>query len=132
MTTAPYQYSTEEAIERARILTAEGAPGFDKPWALAIMRGLLAGLSAPSQAGAIPEGMVLVPREFIEALVNHNDNARSFFQIANRVATELGTHALQTNFGAFADTTERMLSKWHQATNDARAMLAACEPKKDG
>lgn len=43
----PHQYPTEEAIERARILTGPDAPGFDKPWALAIMRGLLAGLSAP-------------------------------------------------------------------------------------
>lgn len=64
-----------------------------------------------------------VPTEWIEALVRYNDNARSFFQIANRIATELGTHALQTNFGAFAETTERMLKETHTLTNDARAML---------
>lgn len=41
---APHEYKPEEAIERAKILTAPNAPGFDKPWALAIMRGLLKAL----------------------------------------------------------------------------------------
>lgn len=84
----------------------------------------------PAAPAAVPDDMVLVPKEWIEALVSYNDNARSFFQIANRVATELGTHALQTNFGAFADTTERMLKKTHDITNKARAMLAAAPAKE--
>ena len=66
--------------------------------------------------------------KYREALVAHNDNARSFFQIANRIATELGTHALSTNFGAFAEVTHRMLTKYHQITNEARDALKG-EPK---
>lgn len=64
-----------------------------------------------------------------EALTAHNDNARSFFQIANRIATELGTHALGTNFGGFAETTHGMLTKYHQITNDARALAAPQEER---
>jgi hypothetical protein len=36
----PHSFRGDEAIERARILCSE-VVGFDKPWALAIMRGLL-------------------------------------------------------------------------------------------
>lgn len=60
-----------------------------------------------------------------EALIRYNDNTRSFFQIANRIATELGTHALQTNFGGFAETTAKLLKDTHELTNAARAALAA-------
>ena len=63
--------------------------------------------------------------EMREALVEHNDNASSFFQIANRIATELDTHALGTNFGGFAETTHRMLAKYHEVANKARRSLAA-------
>lgn len=79
-------------------------------------------------ADAAPAGMV--PMEWAKALVQYNDNARSFFQIANRIATELGTHALQTNFGSFAETTSRMLKETHDITNRARDMLAAAEGKR--
>ena len=60
-----------------------------------------------------------------EALVRYNDNARSFFQIANRVATEFSTHELATNFGGFAEATHTMLKETHAITNEARAAIDA-------
>ena len=76
------------------------------------------------KSAAHTPGCVFVPIAMVRALVDHNDNARSFFQISNRIATELDTHALQTNFGGFAESTERMLKEHHQTTNQARATLA--------
>lgn len=71
------------------------------------------------------EAGVVVPVEWVEALVRYNGNARSFFQISNRIATDLGTHALGTNFGAFAERTKELLDETHQLTNEARAMLSS-------
>ena len=63
------------------------------------------------------------------ALVHHNDMARSFYQIANRIATEFSTHELATNFGGFADKTEAMLKQHHEVANEARHALAIKEAK---
>ena len=96
-------------------------------WANTLCDLALQAIHASQEAGQ----RVSVPLDILSALVEHNDNARSFFQIANRVATEFGTHALSTNFGGFAEATHKMLTKWHPETNQARAMLAAA-PTQEG
>lgn len=52
--------------------------------------------------------------ELEPALLKANDQCRSFFQIANRIATEMGTHAMQTNFGAFTESTKALLDEQHE------------------
>lgn len=49
------------------------------------------------------------------ALLDANEHCRSAFQVANRVATELGTHALQSDFGALADRLHESLQRQHAA-----------------
>lgn len=118
----PVVYITESELAQAAdgfgMVTVRDKP---EPGEIGLYR------NAPASA---PTGMVPVPREFIKALVQYNDNARSFFQIANRIATELGTHALQTNFGAFAESTGKMLKETHDITNKARETLSAAPEVK--
>ena len=53
-------------------------------------------------------------RDLRAALIDANEHCRSAFQVANRVATQLGTHALQSNFGALADRLNESLQRQHK------------------
>lgn len=46
----PERFPPQEAIERARLIVSEGV-GFDKAWALAIMKGMLDALAPQSEKG---------------------------------------------------------------------------------
>lgn len=46
-------------------------------------------------------------------LIEANGLCRSAFQIANRIATELGTNALGTHFGHFAERLNQSLKRQH-------------------
>lgn len=63
------------------------------------------------------------------ALLDANGLCRSAFQVANRLATELGTHALQTSFGAMADRFHESLQRQHKVILDTGGyVLAEAQP----